>query len=355
MLKRIVEQLYLLLWRQAPHWYLEPLLQWFWPSYMAGFYQAKILRLTSEAGCLRIRLAVSRRFPIFTPGQHIRLRMQLDGRFIERTFSLCSDVADLAIGELELAIKPQHGGLLTSRLPAILRPGLSVHLSAPSGEFCFDSQSPAVMLAAGSGITPLYSMLASARRLLRPVTLIYCYRGPKAPLFAKELALLVNRSNLLQLILQDSRAGRFDLGQWLTDWPSSENTVFYLCGPQTAMQQWRQQLIAVGYGSGQIRQEIFGLQASGSSAGEVVVARAGQRLELSGQGLLLQRVEQSGLTVPYGCRRGVCMQCLCLKQSGVVRNVSTGELSGAGTEYIQLCNTEAVSAVELTLTSEVHR
>jgi len=353
MLKKFVNELTQLLWRQKPAWYLESLLQLVSPSFMAGFYRARILRLTSEADCLRLRLQVSRWFPLFIPGQHIQLRLQLDGRFVERTFSICSDVADLAQQELELAIKPQPGGLLTSRLPSMLRPGLFLHLSAPAGDFCFDSQRPAVMVAAGSGITPLFSMLVSARRLLRPVTLIYCYRGPTAPLFSKELAALVNRSNLLQLRLWDSQNGRLDLSQWLSAWPQSAETVFYLCGPAMAMQQWQQQIDSAGYGYNPIRQEVFGLLAASGSRSEVVVRSAGQDIYLSGQGLLLQRAEQSGLAVPYGCRRGVCMQCLCLKQRGVVRNVSTGELSTAGTEYIQLCNTEAISPVELTLTSEV--
>jgi ferredoxin-NADP reductase len=352
MLKKFVDQLNKLLWRQAPGWYLEPLLQRFWPAFMAGFYQAKIICLTSEAGCLRIRLRVSRRFPRFIPGQHVQLRIQLDGRFVERTFSLCSDVADLAYGELELAIKPQHGGVLTNRLGSLLKPGMSLHLSQPAGAFGYEPRYPAVMLAAGSGITPLFSMLVSARRLLRPVTLIYCYRGPTAPLFAKELQLLANSCGLLELVFQDSSAGRFDFGQWLAQRPQSADTVFYLCGPATAMQQWQQQLRQAGYGQRQIRQEAFGLQAATGSAATVAVISAGQRIYLSGQGLLLQRAEQSGVTAPYGCRRGVCLQCLCWKHSGVVRNVSTGELSSAGPEFIQLCNTEAISPVELTLTSD---
>lgn len=352
MLKRIIYQLNQLLWRQAPGFYLEPLLQLVRPSFMAGFYRAKILRLSNEAGCLRLKLQVERGFPAFVPGQHVQLRLQLGGRFVERTFSLCSDVADLAQGEIELAIKPQSAGLLTSRLPAMLRPGMYLQLSAPAGDFSYCSQQPAVMVAAGSGITPLFSMLASARRLLRPVTLIYSFRGPRPPLFAKELQQLVERSGLLQLLLHDSREGRFDLSQWLNGRPLSADTIFYLCGPTGAMQQWRQQLATAGYGHTQIRQEVFGLSAANGSAGETTMVSAGQRIKLLGQGLLLQRAEQSGLAVPYGCRRGVCLQCLCWKQSGVVRNVSTGELSSAGAEYIQLCNTEAVSPVELTLTDD---
>jgi ferredoxin len=80
------------------------------------------------------------------------------------------------------------------------------------------------------------------------------------------------------------------------------------------------------------------------------VTLAAQRLTVqSGEGSLLQSLEAAGLDPAYGCRRGICMQCLCQKSQGLVRNLVTGETSDAGPGQIQLCISQPLSAVELSL------
>lgn len=336
--------------------YLEPLVQWWWPEYMADRYQARIVRLRSQAGCLRIRLKVGRRYPAFRPGQHLQLQLLLDGRQLERSFSICSALSDLQQhGELELAVRINPQGQFTGRLGALLRPGLTVHLSAPTGDFYFRATQPAVMVAAGSGITPLFAMLASASRLTQPVTLLYMFRGPQAPLFAAELAQLQQRFPLLQVHYFDSCQQRLQFSDWLAQQSVTADLAFYLCGPDGLMTQWQLALSACGVSPTAVHHENYhGLTShrlthDAAATGTLTVYQREQVLQLSGQGLLLQRLEQHGLHVQSGCRRGVCMQCLCHKRSGQVRNVLTGELSDHGSGYIQLCISEATSAVAVEL------
>ena len=326
----------------------EPFLRRLLPGYRAGLYRARVLSIMPQAGCLRLQLKVSRYFPAFVAGQHVQLHVEINGRLLERTFSICSAEQRLAEQrELELAIQIDPQGRFTQALPGLLRPGLYVHLSRPSGEFAFEPQQPACLIAAGSGVTPLFSMLSSITRLTRPMTFIYCFRGQARQLFAAEWAALRAKFPLLRLVLWDSlQQGRLTSEKLLTELRPNLQAMFYLCGPSQFTADISAALLHAGVRAQAIRSESFGGLAAINSASQPVSLLLGQQsYQLVGNGTLLQRAEQTGLTVPYGCRRGVCMQCLCEKKTGVVRNLLTGELSDAGPGQIQLCISEAMSPV----------
>lgn len=328
----------------------EPFLRKLIPDHRAGLYRARILSITPQAGCLRLRLKVSRLFPAFIAGQHLQLFVELNGRLLERTFSICSAEQRLSeLRELELAVQIHSQGRFTGALTGTLRPGMYVHLSRPVGDFCLERQQPAWLIAAGSGVTPLFSMLSSISRLTQPLTFIYSFRGKERLLFAAEWAALQAKFPLLRLVLWDSeRQGRLTPERLLGELQLDLQVHFYLCGPQQFTTEFCRVLLNAGVAKAAIRSESFGVMAPSAGETQPVVLQLGQqRHQLGGNGSLLQRAEQSGLTVPYGCRRGVCMQCLCEKTSGVVRNLLTGELSDAGPGRIQLCISEAVSPVKV--------
>lgn len=327
---------------------VEPLLRQLIPHHRAGLHRARILSITPQAGCLRLRLKVSRLFPAFIAGQHLQLHIELNGRLLERTFSICSAEQRLSEQrELELAVQIHSQGHFTGALPGQLRPGMYVHLSRPVGDFCFERQQAACLIGAGSGVTPLFSMLSSISRLTQPLTFIYSFRGTDRQLFAAEWATFQAKFPLLRLVLWDSeRQGRLTPERLLGELQPDLRAHFYLCGPQQFTSDFSRVLLNAGVAEAAIRSESFGVAAPPAGDTQPVVLQLGrQSHQLGGHGSLLQRAEQTGLTVPYGCRRGVCMQCLCEKSSGVVRNLLTGELSDAGPGRIQLCISEAVSPV----------
>lgn len=326
----------------------EPFLRKFVPGFRAGLFRARILSITPQAGCLRLRLRVGRRFPAFAAGQHLQLHIELNGQLLERTFSICSAEQRLSEQrELELAVQIHPQGRFTGVLPARLFPGMYVHLSRPAGDFYINRQQPACLIAAGSGVTPLFSMLNSISRLTQPMTFIYSFRGQARQLFAAEWQALQAKFPLLRLVLWDSKSqGRLTPELLFSQCQPDLQAQFYLCGPQAFTADFSAALLNAGVVKAAIHSESFGVVAP--SAGEtqpVVLQQGRQHHQLGGHGSLLQRAEQSDVIVPYGCRRGVCMQCLCEKTSGVVRNLLTGELSDAGPGRIQLCISEAVSPV----------
>lgn len=328
----------------------EPFIRRLFPWYKAGFYAARIMMIKPGAGCLRLRLQVSRLFPAFVPGQHLQLRVNIRGVDTERTFSICSSSQMFRQQrQLELMIQIQQGGHFTQALSGLLRPGAYVHLTRPEGEFALQQDVASCLIAAGTGVTPLFSMLSSVSRLTKPMVFIYCFRGTDRQLFAEEWAGLKTRFPLLKLVLWDSRErGRLTPEAILEYIQPDAQRRYYLCGPQDFTTQMGMFLQDSGIRPSHINSESFGGWVSGSDISHPVLLQQGrQRHQLRGQGSLLQRAEQAGLTLPYGCRRGVCMQCLCEKRSGIVRNLLTGELSDAGPGRIQLCISEAVSPVEI--------
>lgn len=346
--------------------YLEPLIRLLQPTFRAHLSHAAVVDYRQQGDFLQLTLKPSQRWQGFVPGQHLQLVLEIKGRAVSRTFSISSSLQEYQQqGLIRLTIQQQRHGLLT---PALLQhlqcsadagSAPSVHVSAASGDFVLQhQQQPILLLAAGSGITPIHAIVMSMTRLTQPLLLIYSYRGADALLFADSWTLLQQRFPLFQLLLIDTtcreRLQSAEVSAWMTDKPDSQ---IFLCGPTAFSQHWLQQFGSLHVPKSQIRQESFGFvttahQGEAESTYPIAVEQTAQRIMLqSGNGSLLQDLEAAGLNPRYGCRRGICMQCLCQKNQGVVRNLLSGEMSDAGPGQIQLCISQSMSAIELKLSA----
>jgi ferredoxin len=83
----------------------------------------------------------------------------------------------------------------------------------------------------------------------------------------------------------------------------------------------------------------------------ISIASNGQQFTTQGTAPLLMQAEQNGLAPKHGCRIGICRSCQCIKKSGTVQNLQTGELSSAPNELIRLCISAARSDVTLDLSA----
>jgi len=397
------------MWRQLWRWccqvalvqpslshYLEPLIRLARPSFRAHLSQAQLVGWQVQGGFIHLTLKPGLRWRGFMPGQHLQLVLEIAGRAVSRTFSISSSLQQYQQdGLISLTIQQQRHGLLTGRLVQLLaqapanqplhvqsdaaftaaRPAVPLYLSAASGSFVLQQQQPLLMLAAGSGITPIHAMLCSITRLTQPLLLIYSYRGADQLLFADSWQRLQQRYPLLQVQLIDtSSRSRLQADELAKTFELLSQSLVYLCGPIAFSRYWQQQLVAMGVSPTSIQQESFGLPTlqgmqrfaadESNTAGEpteglvplsaepfaITVQSAAQSHSLqSAAGSLLQTLEAAGLNPRYGCRRGICMQCLCQKKQGVVQNILTGESSDAGPGMIQLCISQPLSAVTLTL------
>jgi ferredoxin len=139
------------------------------------------------------------------------------------------------------------------------------------------------------------------------------------------------------------------IAQLVPDWRERETL---LCGPDGFMRVVEAMYADAGI-SERLQSESFGRRAApidaDASAHAVAYGNAEQMFTVMAGQTLLDGAEAAGLTPRFGCRRGICRTCQCVKRSGTVTNLLTGQQSGPGEELIQLCISTPQSAVELAL------
>lgn len=133
---------------------------------MAKFYPVKVSGIRSETpNCVSICFNLDdrlRRMFSFRPGQFVTLRTRIDGRVVQRPYSICSGVDD---SELQIAVKRIEGGRFSNFATSQLYAGQMIEMTQPQGKFALRIDPSAkrryVLCATGSGITPMMSIMRS--------------------------------------------------------------------------------------------------------------------------------------------------------------------------------------------------
>ncbi|MEP6882567.1 MAG: ferredoxin reductase [Dokdonella sp.] len=315
---------------------------------------ARVVRVVEEApGVRSIWLRPNRRFAGFRPGQHLMLELDIDGAHHARCFSVST--APRGDRLLRLTIRQQIDGRVTGAAHA-LKPGQVVRISQAQGSFApKDDHAPLLLISAGSGVTPMMSLLLgmAGSGSTRDIVVVHCGRGAADTVFAAELTALAERWPELALRLHDSEKDRrLDAAAIVASVPDWAQREALVCGPAEFMQMVSAHYAAAGR-STQLQCESFGRSAAAidtlAAEHDIRVEESEQLFTAKAGQSLLDAAEAAGLTPKFGCRRGICRTCQCRKRSGNVLNLLTGELSGSGDELIQLCVSTPQSAVELAL------
>jgi len=241
----------------------------------------RLVRETPDALLIYFR---SEEISSFVPGQFLTLMVTINGQSYRRSYSIFTDPAELPT--LGVCVKRLPGGLVSNHLLDHLHEGDRLDVLPPYGNFALDSALSTlpslVLVGAGSGITPLFSMLSMALRhpSAPAIQLIYGSRSADEVIFGKALNRLQDEYpqrlrvvHCLSRGLQGQEAlqgrlhhGRIDatvLAQHVTDREAS----FYLCGPEGLVHDTEHWLQAQGIGSDRIHKELFSsIQSQGGSA-----------------------------------------------------------------------------------------
>ena len=295
---------------------------------------------THDTKTLRFLLPLHERIHA-RPGQFLTFNWIVDGKAVCRSYSICS--SPLQTGHLEITVKRAEGGCVSAFLNQHARVGLTVEAQGPSGRFCFDElqDTRIVLIAGGSGITPMMSMLRYIDDLGLPTgaTLLYFVRTSRDIIFANELAKLrVSIQNFRYTVIlsrpdESWKGATGYLTRELLENNVSQisSSTFFLCGPEPMMKSACSILHSLGIPDTQIRQESFGSQPAPSSAsgehkpsGKLVLARSRRSCDLLEGRTLLESAEASGIFLPFSCRQGECGTCALRVISGRVR-MSTEE------------------------------
>ena len=271
------------------------------------------------------------------PGQFLTFHLNIDGKQISRCYSICS--SPLKTDYVEITPKRTKNGYASDFLNERALPGLVIQASGPAGQFYFDENlhSEIVLIAAGSGITPMMAMLRyiEQRGLDVPVTLIYCVRTSQDIIFQRELARLSGSLAGFRLIITLSapeagwtgNKGRLNKEFLIERILDFRSPTFFLCGPGEFMRHVSELLKEQGVPVHRIKQESFGGKASlaipdpsaETSVPFVEFLRSGFQFELMPDMTLLEFAETVGIAIPFGCRQGQCGTCATRLLQGHVK------------------------------------
>ena len=296
-------------------------------------------------------------WPGHRPGQYLRLGIEVNGRHHWRAYSLTSEPGR-ADGCISITPKLVRSGAVSPFLCERLRPGAIVRLGGVEGAFTLPDPLPARLLfvSAGSGITPIASMLRSlaARAELRDVVHVHSSRTPEQFVFARELRELgrAHPGYRLHEWISAER-GRVDpdrMSGFCPDW--SEREVF-LCGPAGLLETMSAHWLGQGDPS-RLHVEHFqpheqvgdGERGAG---GPIRLCSSGVDAVSDGEQPILVAGEQAGANLPFGCRMGICHSCTGRLRTGRVRDLRTGRVHGQPGELVQTCINAPEGAVEIDL------
>jgi ferredoxin-NADP reductase len=223
--------------------------------------------------------------------------------------------------------------------------GMTVEATGPFGRFCLDPAGgrSIVLLAAGSGITPIMAMLRYVDDLCLDIeaTLLYCVRTRQDIIFHQELDELQARLKEFRYYVLLSQpdpewtgARGHIASEFLTKAvPETKGRAFFLCGPPPFMETARGILSGLGVEPERIRQETFGGAAAklpespdvetGFSIG---FARSGKTGKILAGQTLLQAAAANGIEIPSACRQGQCGTCRTRLLDGDVRMAAENAL-----------------------------
>jgi len=315
----------------------------------------RIERETPDAATVWIRPGWE--WPGHEPGQYLRVGIVVDGIHHWRAYSLTSE-PDRADGWIAITPKLVEAGKVSPFLVRDARPGSIVRLGGVEGAFVLPRALPDRLLfvSAGSGITPIMSMLRSLRAAdaLDDVVLLHSARTPHEVIFGAELRELAVRHPGFRLHEQHTgHRGRLapeDLERLCPDWREREA---FLSGPADMLDAmaayWEREGDRPRLHMERF-QPVLGLpDAPHGEGGDIDLSVAGVRAVSDGTTPILVAGEQAGATLPYGCRMGICHTCVGRLCSGQVRDLRTGKVSGLPGEMVRTCINAPEGDIEIAL------
>ena len=310
----------------------------------------------------------------YLPGQFITFQLVIEGKSINRTYTISSSPTRPYI--LSVTIKKHPNGLVSNWMHQNIKKGVVVEVLGPAGDFSF-IKTPSwnkkyLFLSGGSGITPMLSMsrCLTDMKTNADIAFVHNARSSQDLIAHQELSYLdyYNRQFSLTYICDIALKNWTGLTGYLTIEklqkvvPDFKERETFVCGPALYMKAVKEMLDKNGYDmeryhsesfdffeltepGNQIapRQEAVNQENVQSSTGEFTIElkRFGKisRFHASGKMNILQSLRNQGTILPFGCQEGICGSCKTLKTSGAVKMQAQGGILEREEEegYILLC------------------
>ena len=286
----------------------------------------------------------------YKSGQYLTLKSIIDNKEERRSYSLCSSPTE---NKWQVAVKKIDGGLFSTYINDQIKSGDTIELMPPAGKF-FSETNPTktknyIAFAAGSGITPIFSIIKNILESEPNATfkLFYLNRTVKSIIFKEEIELLKNkyfgRFEIFHFLTKEFRNidllnGRFTadkiqiLCKSIIDIANTDEC--YICGPEDMIFLIRDQLVLAGLEKEKIHFELFTTSTSVTDkerikklveqkieGTEITIIDGGKEFHFTMDDEfdnILDGAMAAGADLPFACKGGVCCTCRCKMISGTV-------------------------------------
>lgn len=282
----------------------------------------------------------------YTHGQNITLKAVIDNEEVRRSYSICTAPHQ---GILSVAIKQVLGGKFSSFANQQLKKGDTLQVLPPTGKFSTvlnkNNTKQYLAIAAGSGITPILSIITSTlyTEPNSSFTLLYSNKNKSSIMFFEALQGLKNkypqRFNLINLLSRERTDaeiffGRIDLQklQQLNGLLHFNTfTDIFICGPETMIFCATEYFASLGIAAHQIHFELFGktvahttkvvAAATNNATSNITIKVDGRSFDFAmnnSSSNILDEALKQGADLPFACKGGVCCTCKAKLVSGQV-------------------------------------
>jgi ring-1,2-phenylacetyl-CoA epoxidase subunit PaaE len=350
---------------------------------------ARVTPITSDAVCITLTVpAELREIFAFTQGQYLTLRASVKGADIRRSYSICNSVQHYAAtGQLQVGIKRVEAGAFSAWACSELKSQATLQVMPPQGRFFTpldaSSKKHYLAFAAGSGITPLLSIIATTLQAEPQArfTLVYANRNVASVMFSEALEALKNqhlgRLQLLHLFSRQPQEialfnGRLDAAKTRELLSGAlANSRFdeaFICGPGEMIDAVQSALLAHGVAEKNIHTErFFSGEAHAKNAVKEAVGKIAptqnqthadqknitvildgkqHKVPLTEDQAVLDAALDAGLDLPYSCKGGVCCTCRAKVLEGSVTMTKNFTLEPWEMEkgFVLTCQAQCTSA-----------
>ncbi|MDT4919594.1 MAG: stearoyl-CoA 9-desaturase oxidoreductase [Pseudonocardiales bacterium] len=327
------------------------------PRWSTRELTGKVVRVRRERGnAATIVVKPDFAWPSHTPGQYLRIGMEINGVRHWRAYSITSDPSHPE-GVVSITVKLAEGGRMSPVFVNQVRRGQEVFLGDIEGEFTLPDPLPksALFISAGSGITPIMAMLRELDRrdALADVVHIHSCRDKDDMIFGSMLRKLAERRDGYQLVeVHTTQVPRFtpeDLDRHAADWRERET---FLSGPRemidTVEEYFEKNERADALHTERF-QPVIGNGGGGGDGGTVHFRVTDCEAECESGVSILVGGENAGAKLPFGCRMGICRTCVGWLLDGAVRDLRTGRTEEANGQMVRTCINAPEGHVEIDL------
>lgn len=308
--------------------------------------------ITADTVSLKIRCSKRMNFGI--AGQHHPVIVEIDGRRLERTYSL----TQLDEQHVKLTLKKVPNGRVSTWLCETSKIGDVIEFGQPYGEMLpqnYDDKQ-LILLAAGSGITPMYSMLyalAKSGELANyQIHLLYWVKYEDQAAFVdifEQWATTYSQFTFDVFYTQSATATASRLNEeHAQEIENLDHKVVFACGPSGFVQLAQQVFQDAKF----FESEAFSLSPSENTevgTVQVTLTRSNRTIEIPKGQSILDALENANEKPISGCRMGICNKCSCHKVTGTTKNIATQSENSEPGSSLRICVSSAKSDLVLDL------